>query len=103
MEGLGDFAYASNFSIDYNITTILLASTSFGREIEECRTVKEALKVRKEFTLCRICKHSNEVIDLRKIEDQPFKLRGHLSTDSEMPWTICKLDDPLVAPPDFVV
>ena len=85
VEGIGLFAYTVNNSIDHNITTALLT-------METCNSVKEALKVRKYFTLCRV-DEDGCLLDLRKFESLPTRFRGLLSTDPEKPWLLKKLSE----------
>ena len=84
IEGIGLFAYTVNNSIEHNMTTILLSS-------DTCDSVKEALQVRKQYTLCRFDERTGVKVDLRKYQEMPTRLRGLLSDEPEMPWTLSRV------------
>lgn len=94
IEGVGMFAYSVINSIDHNMTTVLLATNT-------CKSVTEAIRVCKEYTLCQTnCDESaDQPVDLRCFEAFPTRLRGLLSTDPEnKPWRLARL--PLVESQD---
>ena len=86
VDQLGTFVYTCANSIEHNLTTMLFAANL-------CQSVKEALKARKEYTLCRDDGTKTGFEDLRCFSTNAKRIKQALAADSARPWTLRKLDE----------